>query len=144
MTPTLIEQVRAELQAALHARPVISSWSRLLDYCQVTYQEPVEVFHVLFLDRKNRLIDDHCLGRGTVDHVPVYPREILRMAILKQSSAVILVHNHPSGDPTPSESDIEMTNRIIEGGNALGVTVHDHIIVGAGTEISFRAEGLIQ
>lgn len=126
------------------ARPVISSWDAVLDYCHTTMaHRSKEQFRVLFLDRKNILIADEQQGSGTVDHVPVYPREIMRRALELDASAMILVHNHPSGDPTPSDSDIEMTNQILRAADALGLSVHDHLIIGKSREISFRAEGLI-
>ncbi|MFV0408171.1 MAG: RadC family protein [Paracoccus sp. (in: a-proteobacteria)] len=125
-------------------RPVLSGWDALLDYCHTTMaHEETEEFRVLFLDRKNTLIADEAQGRGTVDHVPVYPREILRRALELGASALILVHNHPSGDPTPSEADITMTHRIQTGAEIMGITIHDHLVIGAGEEISFRREGLL-
>ena len=102
-----------------------------------------EHFRVLFLDRKNTLIADEELGRGTVDHVPVYPREVLRRALELNASALILVHNHPSGDPTPSAADISMTEQIQTAAQALSVTLHDHLIIGKSRESSFRALGLL-
>ncbi len=124
--------------------PVISSWQAILDYCHTTMtHRETEQFRVLFLDRKNILIEDEELGAGTVDHVPVYPREIVKRALELNASALILVHNHPSGDPTPSEADIEMTDRIREASVALGITLHDHIIIGKSAELSFRAEGYL-
>ncbi len=99
--------------------------------------------HVLFLDRKNYLILDDCLGRGTVDHVPVYPREIVKRALELDASALILIHNHPSGDPTPSQQDIAMTERIVSAADAVGIAVHDHLLIGRSSEVSFRSEGLI-
>ena len=101
----------------------------------------VERFHVLYLDRKNRLISDERLGVGTVDHVPVYPREVVRRALDLNASALILVHNHPSGDPEPSEADIAMTKEVEKACGVLGLTLHDHIIVGAGREVSLRGLG---
>ena len=101
----------------------------------------VERFHVLYLDRKNRLISDERLGVGTVDHVPVYPREVVRRALDLNASALILVHNHPSGDPEPSEADIAMTKEVEKACRVLGLTLHDHIIVGAGRELSLRGLG---
>ena len=102
-----------------------------------------EQFRVLFLDRKNTLIADEKQGSGTVDHVPVYPREVVKRALELNASALILVHNHPSGDPTPSPEDISMTAQIERAAQALGITLHDHLIVGKSTELSFRAAGLI-
>ncbi|MCV2882056.1 RadC family protein [Actibacterium sp. XHP0104] len=125
-------------------RPVISGWDAVIDYCHTTMaHRDTEQFRVLFLDRKNVLIADEEQGRGTVDHVPVYPREVVKRALELNASALILVHNHPSGDPTPSESDITMTTRIDEACQALGLTLHDHIIVGKSREVSFRAGGYL-
>ncbi len=123
-------------------REVISSWDALLDYCQTTLaHKDTEEFRVLFLDRKNTLVADEAQGTGTVDHVPVYPREIVKRALELQASAIILVHNHPSGDPTPSIEDREMTTKISEAAKALGIGLHDHLVVGKSREVSFRAEG---
>ncbi len=123
---------------------VISSWDSLIQYCHTTMaHRETEQFRIFFLDRKNVLIADEEQGKGTVDHVPVYPREVVKRALELNASALILVHNHPSGDPTPSESDIAMTNQIKMAADALGITIHDHIIVGKSTELSFRSSGLI-
>jgi DNA repair protein RadC len=103
----------------------------------------VEQFRVLYLDRKNVLIADEEQARGTVDHVPVYPREIVRRALEVNASALILVHNHPSGDPTPSEPDIVMTRRIVQAAETMSIVVHDHLIIGKDRELSFRAQGLL-
>ncbi|WP_323038095.1 RadC family protein [Pararhodobacter sp.] len=131
-------------RAKVMHRPVISSWSAMLDYCHtVMAHRDIEHFRVLFLDRKNCLIADEELGRGTVDHVPVYPREIMRRALEVGASAMILVHNHPSGDPTPSQADIAMTDRIHQGAEALSLVLHDHLIIGQSREFSFRSEGLL-
>ena len=125
-------------------RPVISSWDALLTYCHTALaHQDTESFRVLFLDRKNRLIADEEMGRGTVDHVPVYPREVLKRALELNASALILVHNHPSGDPEPSSADIAMTEQIVRGGAVLSITVHDHLIIGRARETSFRARGLL-
>ena len=125
-------------------RPVVSSWEALLDYCHTAMaHRETEQFRVLFLDRKNVLIADEEQARGTVDHVPVYPREVVKRALELNASALILVHNHPSGDPTPSEADIAMTGRIRDAAEALGLALHDHLIVGQSTELSFRAAGLL-
>jgi DNA repair protein RadC len=125
-------------------RPVISSWSALLSYVRVALaHEAREQFRVLFLDKKNQLILDETMNRGTVDHAPVYPREIMRRALELSSSAVILVHNHPSGDPTPSPADIDMTRQVIEAGKSLSVAVHDHLVVGRSGVASFKSLGLI-
>ncbi len=125
-------------------RPVISSWSALLDYCHTAMAHgEVEQFRVLYLDRKNTLIADEAQARGTVDHVPVYPREVVKRALELNASALILVHNHPSGDPTPSEADITMTARIQAAAETLGVSLHDHLIIGRERELSFRSEGYL-
>lgn len=125
-------------------RPVLTSWQALLDYCQATMAHlPIEQFRVLYLDRKNTLIADEQQAKGTVDHVPVYPREIVKQALHLNASAIILVHNHPSGDPTPSPQDIDMTAQIVAAASALGITVHDHLVIGKSREVSFRAQGLM-
>ncbi|HLG86379.1 MAG TPA: DNA repair protein RadC [Alphaproteobacteria bacterium] len=125
-------------------RPVISSWSRLLDYLRSAMShEPVEQFRLLFLDRKNALIADEIQARGTVDHAPAYPREIVKRSLELGATAIILVHNHPSGDPTPSKDDIAMTREIVKAAGALGIAVHDHIIVGRGEPASLKSMGLM-
>ncbi len=124
-------------------RPVISSWSALLAYVKTALaHEAREQFRVLFLDKKNQLIADEVMGRGTVDHAPVYPREVMRRALELSASAVILVHNHPSGDPTPSSADVEMTRQVVEAGRALRIAVHDHLIAGRDGVASLKALGL--
>lgn len=131
-------------RARIMRRPVLTSWQALLDYCQAAMAHgEVEQFRVLYLDRKNVLMADEAEGRGTVDHVPVYPREIVRRALELNASALILVHNHPSGDPTPSEADITMTARIRDAAGVMGITLHDHLVIGRGRELSFRASGLL-
>ena len=131
-------------RARVIQRPVLSSWEALLDYCHTAMaHRATEQFRILFLDRKNVLIADEEQAEGTVDHVPVYPREVVKRALELNASALILVHNHPSGDPTPSDADIQMTQRIDAAAQALGLTIHDHIIVGQSQELSFRAEGLL-
>lgn len=125
-------------------RPVVSSWTALLGYIRNELQHHQrEQFRTLFLDRKNQLIADEVLWSGTVDHAPVYPREIARRALELSASAVILVHNHPSGDPTPSSADIDMTRLIVDALDPLDITVHDHLIVGREGVASFKARGLI-
>ena len=125
-------------------RPVISSWSALLDYVKTALaHEAREQFRVLFLDKKNQLIADETMNRGTVDHAPVYPREVVRRALEFSASAVILVHNHPSGDPTPSTADIDMTRQIIAAARPLNIAVHDHLVVGRDGVASFKALGLM-
>lgn len=128
---------------AVGKRTVISSWSALLGYVRVALaNEPREQFRVIFLDKKNQLIADEVMNRGTVDHAPVYPREVMRRALELSSSSIILVHNHPSGDPTPSRADIDMTQQIVEAGRSLRISVHDHLVVGREGVASFKALGL--
>lgn len=130
-------------QARVLHREVVSSWDALVSYCRTTMaHRETEQFRVLFLDRKNVLIADEEQARGTVDHVPVYPREVAKRALELSASAIILVHNHPSGDPTPSPQDIDMTQRIADACGAIDVSIHDHVIIGKDAEVSFRAEGL--
>ena len=125
-------------------RPALSSWNAILDYCRagMAFAE-IEQFRILFLDKKNQLIADEVQQRGTVDHTPVYPREVVKRALELAASAIVLVHNHPSGDPTPSMADIDMTKKIMDAGTRLGVAVHDHVIVGRNGHVSFRSLGLI-
>ena len=131
-------------RARVMHRPVLSGWQALLDYCHTTMSHrETEQFRVLYLDRKNVLIADEEQARGTVDHVPVYPREIIRRALELNASALILVHNHPSGDPTPSQADIAMTARIARAADSMEIVIHDHLIIGKSRELSFRAENLI-
>ncbi|MEQ8896629.1 MAG: DNA repair protein RadC [Roseovarius sp.] len=131
-------------QSRILRKQVLSSWDALLDYCRTTMaHRPTEQFRVFYLDRKNTLIADEEQAEGTVDHVPVYPREIMKRALLLNASALILVHNHPSGDPTPSEADIDMTRQITRAAQALSLVLHDHVIIGKSRELSFRAEGYL-
>ena len=131
-------------RARVMRRQVISSWDALVDYCHtVMAHRETEHFRVLFLDKKNALIADEEQARGTVDHVPVYPREVVKRALELNASALILVHNHPSGDPTPSDADILLTGQIGSAAEALGLVLHDHLIIGKSRELSFRASGLI-
>ncbi len=141
----LIEAVGHRMaRARVLKKPLLSSWEALLDYCQTAMaHRDVEQFRILFLDRKNVLIADEAQQTGTVDHVPVYPREVVKRALELNASALILVHNHPSGDPTPSMADIEMTNAIRDAADILGITIHDHLVIGKAREVSFRAEGLL-
>jgi DNA repair protein RadC len=121
------------LRAEIKDRPVLSSWQKLLDYCAaVMGHATVESFRLLFLDAKNALIADEVQQKGTVDHTPVYPREVVRRALDLGASAVIMVHNHPSGDPTPSAADIAMTGEVARAAAALGIRLHDHLIIGSG------------
>ena len=131
-------------RARVMQRQVISGWDAVLDYCHTTMaHRETEQFRVLYLDRKNVLIADEEQAKGTVDHVPVYPREVAKRALELNASALILVHNHPSGDPTPSDSDIDMTDRINTALTALGLVLHDHLIIGKSRELSFRSEGYL-
>lgn len=125
-------------------RPLISSWSALLAYVKTALaHEAREQFRVLFLDKKNQLIADEVMNRGTVDHAPVYPREVVRRALELSASAVILVHNHPSGDPSPSSADVDMTRQVIDAARPLRIAVHDHLVVARDGVASFRALGLL-
>lgn len=138
------ELLQRVLREQIQDRPVISSWSALLDYLQVALShEPIEQFRVMFLDRKNVLIKDEVQQRGTVDHTPLYPREIVKRALELAASAIIMVHNHPSGDPTPSKADLEMTKQVVAALAAVGITVHDHVIVGKNKHTSFKSQRLI-
>jgi len=141
----LLQQVSIRIgQSSVLNRPVLSSWNALLDYCRAAMQfEGREQFRVLFLDRKNRLLADEVMGRGTVDRAPVYPREIVRRALVHEATAIILAHNHPSGDPTPSRQDIELTQSIIETAKAIDVVVHDHLVIGREDVASFKMLGLM-
>lgn len=132
------------MRARVMQKPVLSSWDALLDYCHTAMaHRETEQFRILFLDRKNVLIADEEQAKGTVDHVPVYPREVVKRGLELNASALILVHNHPSGDPTPSESDIAMTMQIQDAAATLGITLHDHLIIGKERELSFRASGYL-
>ena len=125
-------------------RHVLSSWGALLEYCHSTMaHRETEQFRLFFLDCRNTLIADEEQAKGTVDHVPVYPREVVKRALELNASALILVHNHPSGDPTPSDSDIVMTQKVEAAAQTMGITLHDHIIIGKSCELSFRASGYI-
>jgi DNA repair protein RadC len=125
-------------------RPALSSWSAVLDYCRTAQAfADVEQFRILFLDKRNHLIADEVQQKGTVDHTPVYPREVVKRALELSATAVVLVHNHPSGDPTPSRADIQMTQTIVDIAKPLGIAVHDHIIVGKDGHASLRGLKLI-
>ena len=132
------------LKAEVISRPLLNNWDRLMDYLNaVLARERVEQFRVLFLDTRNRLLGDEAQARGTVNHTPVYPREVIKRALELQATAIILVHNHPSGDPTPSRDDIEMTREVRQAASVLNIVLHDHVIVGNGRWLSFRKEGLL-
>lgn len=139
---------QAVLQRAAKAEigraPIITSWSALLEYCRLRLaHETREQFRVLFLDRKNQLIADEVMGAGTVDHAPVYPREVVRRALELSASALILVHNHPSGDPKPSMADVAITREIASAAKPLDIAVHDHLVVGRHGVASFKSLGLL-
>ncbi len=145
-------QVLKIVEAAAHrmsrskvmGQNVLSSWQALEDYCQVAMAgQATEGFRILFLDRKNVLIADEEQQKGTVDHVPVYPREVVKRALEHNASALILVHNHPSGDPTPSDADIAMTTQIVNAAAVFDIAVHDHLIVGKSRNFSFKSNGLL-
>jgi len=128
----------------LIGKPALSSWQALLDYCKAAMARAVrEEFRVLFLDRKNVLIADEVQSAGTIDHTPVYPREIVKRSLELNASSLILVHNHPSGDPTPSRADIEMTRNIAAAAKPLGITIHDHLVIGRSGHASFKSLGLL-
>jgi DNA repair protein RadC len=132
------------LKAEIQNRQLLSSWSAVIDYCHaVMAHEDREQFRILFLDKRNMLIADEVQGVGTVDHTPVYPREIVRRALELASTAIILVHNHPSGDPSPSRADIDMTRLIVDIAKPMGIVVHDHVIIGKNGHASFRGLKLI-
>ena len=132
------------LRAEIAEKPVIGSWQKLLDYCNAAggFVE-TEEFRLLFLDRKNALIADERQQRGTIDHVPVYPREVVKRALDLGASSIIMVHNHPSGDLTPSRGDIEMTREVVKAAAVVGLSVHDHVIIGRGKHVSFKSLGLL-
>ena len=147
-TATNLQVIRAAAlrmqKDAIMDRPVLGSWQALLDYVRSAMQfQRTEDFRVLYLDRKNRLVADVVVASGTVDRAPVYPREILKRVLSLDASAVILVHNHPSGDPTPSHADVEMTKTLVELCAALDTVVHDHLVVGRERVVSFKQLGLL-
>lgn len=128
----------------LRQRTVLSSTAAVMAYLRARLAAlPREAVHVLFLDKRNQLIADECLGRGTVDHAPVYPREVVRRALELSASAILLAHNHPSGDPTPSSADVAITKQVVEAARALAITVHDHFVVGGDQVVSLRALGMM-
>jgi DNA repair protein RadC len=132
------------LRAEVLNQPVLSNWDRLLAYLGAELsRERAEQFRVLFLDNRNKLLADEAQQRGTVNHTPVYPREVAKRALELHATAIILVHNHPSGDPTPSRDDIVMTQQVKAAAEALSIVLHDHVVVGNGRCLSFRSEGLL-
>ncbi|ODT49312.1 MAG: hypothetical protein ABS59_11095 [Methylobacterium sp. SCN 67-24] len=140
--------VEASLKRAMKGqiakKPVLSSWSSVIDYCRLAMAfAEREQFRILFLDKKNALIADEVQQTGTVDHTPVYPREVMRRALELSATALILIHNHPSGDPTPSGADMRMTRELVDIAKPLGIAIHDHIIVGRDGHASFKGLGLI-
>ncbi|AFR26325.1 RadC family protein [Bartonella quintana] len=137
----IISDVAGRLvRAQLFKRDIFSSWDKVLAYCKaVMAHETREQFRVLFLDKKNGLLADEVQQTGTIDHTPVYPREVISRALQLSASGLILVHNHPSGDSSPSEADITMTHRLKDAANVLGITVHDHLIIGRNNYTSFKA-----
>ncbi len=132
------------LKSDIRGKTVLSSWSSVIDYCHAAMAyETREQFRILFLDKRNALIADEVQQRGTIDHTPVYPREVVKRALDLSATAIVLVHNHPSGDPTPSRADIDMTKMIIDTAQPLGITVHDHIIIGKEGHASLKGLKLI-
>ncbi len=151
LSETTVDALKATQEAGIRltrenaqSRRVFGSGQAVIDYCRAALaHSDTEEFHVLFLDRKNGLIAPEKQARGTVDHTPVYPREVVKRALELSASAIILVHNHPSGDPTPSKADIEMTREVARAAAALGIAVHDHLIIGRGGHASLKALGLM-
>ena len=135
---------RRSMKSTIMDRPILSSWQRVVDYCRAAMaHETKEQFRLLFLDRRNRLVAEEVQQRGTIDHTPVYPREIVQRALEVGAGALVLAHNHPSGDVTPSKADIEMTHAIQAACKALDITIHDHIIIGRDDVASFKSLGLL-
>ncbi|HEX4890484.1 MAG TPA: DNA repair protein RadC [Alphaproteobacteria bacterium] len=147
----VVREMKIVQAAALHLsrstvlkKELLPSWNALLEYCQAAMAyEKNEQFRIVFLDHKNFVIADERQQQGTVNHTPVYPREVMKRAMNLSASAIVLVHNHPGGDPIPSRADIEMTKQIVEAGKPLNITVHDHIVIGRGSTVSFKQLGLI-
>ncbi len=141
---SLRESGRRLAERKVKDMPVLTNWQQLIDYCHAALaHEKTEQFRILFLDRKNVLIADEIQQRGTIDHTPVYPREVVKRALELGAAALILVHNHPSGDPKPSRDDIEMTREIRTAAGALGIAIHDHLVIGRKGHASFRSLGLL-
>ncbi len=138
------EAAQRLLQSKVMNQPILSNWQSLMDYLRVALAHgKTEQFRILFLNRKNALIADELQQEGTIDHTPVYPREVIKRALDLSASALILVHNHPSGDPTPSQADIEMTKDLRQAGEKLSILIHDHIVVSKSGNTSFKALGLL-
>jgi DNA repair protein RadC len=132
------------LKSEMRQRPIIQSWSALIDYCRLSMgRNSIEEFRVLFLNNKHILIADEVMQRGTVNHTPIYPREIIKRALEHAASSIILVHNHPSGDPSPSKADIEMTKKIVDAAATINIAVHDHVIISEQGHYSFKSFGLL-
>lgn len=132
------------IKSEISTQPIIQSWSALMDYCKLAMgNNKIEEFRVLFLNHRHMLMADEVMQRGTINHTPVYPREIVKRALEHSAAAIILVHNHPSGDPTPSKADIDITKKIIEAAATIGVAVHDHVIISETGHYSFKSFGLI-
>ena len=141
---TMVEAATRLARAEILNQPVLSSWDKLIDYLRIGMgQKKTEQFRILFLDTRNKLIADELHQEGTVNHTPVYPREVVKRALELSAVAIIMVHNHPSGDPTPSRADIDMTKQMRDVGAPMGVTLHDHIIISRSDYSSFKAMGLI-
>lgn len=141
----LVREIACRMaRAEVRGRPVLSNWQALIGYLQTAMAyEQIEQFRILFLDRKNNLIADEVQQRGTVNHTPVYPREVMKRALILNASALIVIHNHPSGDPKPSREDIQTTRELKAAASALEVELHDHVVIGHGTHASFRSLGLL-
>ena len=140
----LFEHVGAAVAKRMKGRNILNSWDAVTGYLRATMAfQPKEQFRVLYLDKRNQLLNDEIMQTGTVDHVPVFPREVMKRALEIGASALLLVHNHPSGDTTPSRADIEMTKTLIEAGKIFGITIHDHVIVGRDGNTSLRGSKLI-
>jgi len=141
----LVREIACRMaRGEVRSRPVLSNWQALLAYLQTAMAyEQIEQFRILFLDRKNNLIADEVQQRGTVNHTPVYPREVMKRALILNASALIVIHNHPSGDPKPSRDDIQTTRELKAAASALEIELHDHVVIGHGTHASFRSLGLL-
>jgi len=141
----LVHEIACRMaRAEVRRRPALSNWQALIAYLQTAMAyEQIEQFRILFLDRRNSLIADEVQQRGTVNHTPVYPREVMKRALILNASALIVAHNHPSGDPKPSREDIEMTRELKAAANALEIELHDHVVIGHGKHASFRSLGLL-
>jgi DNA repair protein RadC len=141
----LVREIACRMaRAEVRCRPVLSNWQALIAYLRTAMAyEQIEQFRILFLDRKNNLIADEVQRRGTVNHTPVYPREVMKRALILNASAFIVVHNHPSGDPKPSRDDIETTRELKAAADALEIELHDHVVIGHGKHASFRSLGLL-